>query len=152
MDEKKTNPFQDVIQDIQGVQSRFTKLAEEADPQDPAQADKNSLAYLLYNEIMETTIRILASDTMTDVFRQVSEKMGTTVSQQLITAMSMAMTHSAYQAILYYDGMMQQRLSEIFEVYSRGYTTLAANVNGIMGALQSYKSRLEKLDPTPKTT
>lgn len=152
MDQKNENqsPFQESIDDINRTKEKLEEAAENSEDvknrTSTPEKEKQEPGYIIYNAIMNTTVKILQSQTMVEVFDKFAKQFGPEMSKELITALSLAMTHSSYNAIVLYDEMLKKEIQKAFDIQSDAINKIAASVNGHQGALEIYKKRLEDVE------
>lgn len=147
---KQNCPFEENITDLRHTQEKLKDAAENSEDVrngvSTPEEEKKEPGYVIYNEIMETTVKILQSDTMASVFATMAEKIGEDMTKSFITALSLAMTHSSYNAIVLYDHMIKSELQKSFDTIGEGVNNLSGIVNGHHGAMSVMKSRIEALE------
>ena len=144
------SPFSDDIDILRKTQERLNESVENSEDVKSGTTtvddEKKEPGYRIYNEIMETTINILQSDTMASTFGTIAEQLNPEVTKALVTSISLAMTHSAYNAIILYDKMIKEELQKSFNTIGNGLNELSGTVNGHHGAIKVFKHRLEELE------
>lgn len=135
------NPMQKSIDEIDHTQQHMDKQA----------TDKEEPGYILYTSILETSKEILQSPVFVESFQKIAERLGKEETRALTTMMSLAMTHSAYNAIQLYDTLMTQQLNKTVENFNSTLSELAGTVNGHQGALEVFKKRLDTIEEKLKS-
>lgn len=130
------NPMQKSIDEIEHTQQHMDKQA----------TDKEEPGYILYTSILETSKEILQSPVFVESFQKIADKLGKEETRALTTMMSLAMTHSAYNAIQLYDTLMTQQLNGAVKNFNSTLSELAGSVNGHQGALEVFKRRMDVLE------
>ena len=106
--------------------------------------------YKLYNSIADTSIEILKGETVANLFNKIADKLGEDLSKELCEVMAICMTHSAYQAVVFYDGLIKNELGKQFDHISDHLNSMAGVLNGHDGALQVFKSKINDLENEKK--
>ena len=106
--------------------------------------------YLLYNSISESSIEILQQESVLKLFNQIGDKLGSDIAKSLTELMAIAMTHSAYSAILFYDGLLKKELTNQFNHYGEHLNDATAIVKSHDSVLEVFGNRLTDLESKNK--
>lgn len=138
----ENNNAEKAINDIKN----FEKALEEASNNEDAQNDPNAQAALLmYQSISETCIETLQMDLVVDVMNKIADKVGNELATDICSMMALIMTNSAYNAIMFYDQILNNNLIPKFEEYDEVINNLAGTTQGINSAMEVFKKRLNEL-------
>lgn len=138
----ENNNAEKAINDIKN----FEKALEEASNNEDAQNDPNAQAALLmYQSISETCIETLQMDLVVDVMNKIADKVGNELATDICSMMALIMTNSAYNAIMFYDQMLNNNLIPKFKEYDEVINNLAGTTQGINSAMEVFKKRLNEL-------
>jgi hypothetical protein len=140
----KINKFKDHVNEAaeyaEDVKSgEFTADEERQDP-----------SYVLYNRIADTTVNIMKLPSVGGLFESIAEKLDPETAQKFMELIAICMTHSAYQAVAWYDKLLKEELTKNFENIAGNIDTLHGELVGQKGALEVFKTRLSKLDKESK--
>ena len=113
--------------------------------------EKQEPSFIIYNAIAENSINILQQPDVVELFKSISTKLDETISKSLVELIAVAMTQSAYNAILLYDDLLSKSLTDQFNDYNQIINKLAATVSGCNGALEVFKSRIGELETRVNT-
>ena len=102
--------------------------------------------FQIYDIIAETTIQILQNKRIVETFNKVSEKIGDELTKSIIEALSIAMTNSAFNAILWYDQMLEQEIVPQVNKLIEKVNGLDADVTGYSGAIRVLKEKVSELE------
>lgn len=138
----ENNNAEKAIDDIKN----FEKALKEASNNEDAQNDPNTQAALLmYQSISETCIETLQMDLVVDVMNKIADKVGNELATDICSMLALIMTNSAYNAIMFYDQMLNNNLIPKFEEYDEVINNLAGTTQGINSAMEVFKKRLNEL-------
>ena len=138
----ENNNAEKAIDDIKN----FEKALKEASNNEDAQNDPNAQAALLmYQSISETCIETLQMDLVVNVMNKIADKVGNELATDICSMMALIMTNSAYNAIMFYDQMLNNNLIPKFEEYDEVINNLAGTTQGINSAMEVFKKRLNEL-------
>lgn len=132
------NPLHDEIEDIESVQKKINDKTSDEDKEEPG--------YILYSAILETSKSILNTDTFVEAYDRIKDKLGSEETKSLFTIISLAMTHSAYNAIQLYDHMLISQLNNTVNTWNDTISKISGIVNGHHGALEVFNHRISKLE------
>jgi predicted aminopeptidase len=108
METQKTNLLDETVDEINKFKDLYSKeFVEDEEIKDPAN--------ILFNEISETSIHILQDPAINNCFAEIAKELKEETVRQLVTVIGICMTHSAYQAITFYDELLKAELSKQFD-------------------------------------
>lgn len=106
---------------------------------------KDDPSYQLYQHIFETTSRVFDADETKEIFKVISSKMGEEISISLMSLMVLTVTHSAYDAIAFYDNHISDILNEQFTQIIDHVNGQNAAIDGMQSAMQIYRKQLNDI-------
>ena len=137
-----------------------TKKIEEAVKKEAEENEENiNFGLKLYNGIMNTVIEILRSESIVNRFTEITKafdgkpdfgEFGDKILKPFIEIISLCMSQSAYQAIIFYDEMLKDELDKSFKIVGDGLNTHNAELAAHQGALEVFKQRLGEVEKTLK--
>ena len=107
---------------------------------------------ILYNEIAETSIRILSDKIVHESFDIIAKELSIESMQALTSILAIIMTRSAFEAILFYDELLKKELSKQFGEQVHHINLLKSDVMGHNGALKVFKAQLEEIKKQLRTS
>lgn len=145
MEETKT-PLTKTIDDIKEYQDKIKENAENSqDVKDGKCTKEDELkepAYLLYNQIAESNIKILQMPPVVKAFEILNKNLGEESSKTLVELLAILMTQASHQAVLFYDDLLKQELTKQFDLYGDYLNKNIADVNGMKSAIEVIKKRV----------
>lgn len=142
-------PFNDSINELRQCQEDMKKKAAEApdvkEGKCTAEEELREPAYLLYNQIAESSIRILQLPEVVKTFSALSDKLGDDLAKSFVELLAMTMTQSAHQAVLFYDDLLKCELTKQFDNVGEHLNDTRAIVEGHTGALSVFKTQLNEI-------
>lgn len=103
-------------------------------------------AYVLFNGIAETSIKILGTPSVATIMNEIGGKMGEETAKHLTELISICMTNSAYMALTFYDDLLKEELNKHFQNVDENFIKLSADINAHTGVLEVFKKRLSELE------
>lgn len=145
----KNNPLNDSVNELKQCQDNLKKKAEEAadvkDGKCTAEEELREPAYVLYNQIAESSIRIIQLPEVVNIFAKLSGTLGDDIAKALVELMALTMTQSAHQAVLFYDDLLKAELTKQFDNVGEHLNGTRAIVEGHTGALSVFKTQLNEI-------
>ena len=136
--ESKLNPMIDNLEALrEALKTSMINNGENPD-EDPS--------YVLYDSITESTINILKLKPMRDLFDKISDSVGEGTAKSMIEMISLCMTHSAHNAVVFYDELLKSELTKQFDLYGDSLNECIAVVNAHAGVLKILKKRIDDLE------
>jgi hypothetical protein len=139
----------DSIDNLKNIQKQMEQDAENSqdvkDGNCTAEDEKKEPAYILYNNIIETSVQIMQLDPVVNIIKSLTETIGEDTAKSLVELFALTMTHSAHQAILIYDDMLKTELTKQFDHYCTQMNNIGGTVVGHDGALNEFNSRINDL-------
>ena len=102
-------------------------------------------AYILYKGISESSIGIMQSPIIVNMFEALSEQLGEETTKKIVEAFTIMMTTSAYNAVVFYDELLKKELTQQFDNVSKAFSNIGANVTAHTGVLEVFKKRLDEI-------
>lgn len=112
--------------------------------------EKQEPDYILYDKIAENTISILQLPTFEKGFEKLASKTDDETAQMMAEMMAVAMCHSSFSAIVFYDNLLKDELKKQFDIFSESLNRVIGTVNAHDGVMQIFKERLGKLEEKDK--
>lgn len=144
------NPMNDSIESIKNLKEKMKDVAAAEDlVKDGTMTQDEELqepSYVLFNAIAETSIKLLETEPVIELFKALSEKLGPDVTKKLIEALTMMLTNSAYEALTFYDELLKEELTKQFENIGDVFANIGADVKAHNGAMEVFKKRLDDLE------
>lgn len=146
----ESNSLEDSIKDLKDYQDSIKKAAEQSEDVTDGKCTKedelNEPGYVLFNNIAESSIRILQIPEVVKGFEKLSEKLGEDGSKTLVELIALTMTQSAYQAILFYDDLLKNEITKQFDLYGNTINRTRADIDGQSAAMNVFRKRLDKIE------
>lgn len=154
--QNQTTPNLDgVIKDVEKLKDAAEKAAENTqdvkDKKCTAEDEKQEPAYILYQQIANSTINILQNPEIVKGFKEISDKVDPELSKNLVTLIAVAMTQSAHQAVLFYDAFLKRELDKQFDHIANSINKDRADINAITSAMQVFRERIGNLEKAAKS-
>lgn len=142
-------PLNDSINDLRQCQENLKKKAAESEDVKEGKCtvedELKEPAYLLYNQIAESSIRILQLPEVVKTFAKLSDKLGDDLAKSFVELLALTMTQSAHQAVLFYDDLLKAELTKQFDNVGEHLNDTRAVVEGHTGALSVFKTQLSEI-------
>lgn len=142
-------PFNDSVNELKQCQEDMKKKAEESpdvkEGKCTLEEELQEPAYLLYNQIAESSIRILQLPEVVKTFSALSDKFGDDLAKSFVELLALTMTQSAHQAVLFYDDLLKAELTKQFDNVGEHLNDTRAIVEGHSGALSVFKTKLNEI-------
>lgn len=140
----------DDINVIKRAQEAVNKSADDAkDVKDgivTADEERKEPAYVLFNGIAETSIKILSMPTVATLINDIGDKLGEDLAKRLTEALTICMTNSAYMAINFYDDLLKDELTKQFKEVDQNFNKLGADVNAHSGVLEVHNKKISDIE------
>lgn len=112
----------------------------------PDPIDVKDDAEKLYRKISESTVEILQGEVFKDGLKILNEKLDPEVADRLVGMLAVAMTTSAYNAVLQYHTSVIDTLIKQSEDMNTAFGNIAADIHGINNAVQVLRSRITDIE------
>lgn len=132
------NKMKDIINEKIINDDTDDMLTEEEKKQEPD--------LLLYNAISESSIQILQQETVVNLFKYLSTKFDEDVIKSIIELITLTMTQSAYNAIVFYDNLLKEELTNQFDNYGKHLNDTTAIAKSHDAVLQVFGQRITDLE------
>lgn len=154
MEQNQTTKLDESIKDIEKLKETAEKAAENTkdvkEGKCTAEDEKQEPAYILYQQIANSSITILQNPEIVKAFKDISEKVDEELSKNLVTLIAVAMTQSAHQAVLFYDAFLKKELDKQFEHIADAINKDRADINATTSAMQVFRERIGNLEKLTK--
>jgi hypothetical protein len=140
------NNLNDSINEIKDFSKNVEEAINNEDNELTEEEKKEEPDYLLYNAISETSISILQQESVIKLFEKISDKLGDDITKSLIELMTLTMTHSAFNAIVFYDGLLKGELTNQFDHYGNHLNNTSAIVRSHDSVLEVFGKRITDLE------
>jgi predicted HicB family RNase H-like nuclease len=117
------------VNEIKDFKDFHSKKVEESNDEEAKEP-----SHRLFHEISETTIKILQDPIMNQYFAEIAKELKEETVQQIVTVIAVCMTHSAYQAITFYDDLLKTELTKQFDNINHHINLSKADIEGIKAA------------------
>ena len=140
----------DSIDEIKRFQENLNKAAETNDDVKAGistpEEEKEEPEFQMYDVIAETTIKILQNEHVVNTFNELAKKVGDELTKSIIESISIMMTNSAFNAILWYDKLMEKNIVPQFNALVEKVNMLDADVTGYGGAIRVLKEKVSLIE------
>lgn len=136
-----SNKFDKFIKDISTVRDNIGKDDEE-----------ETLDRMMYKHVLSTSIDIVNNKHTKSIFKSIESKLGEDVSEQLIELFVLSMTHSAHDAVAYYDGLLWDQLNERFKYVIDEINKNRSTLEAHDAVLNVQRKKLDDIDKQIKLT
>ena len=143
----------DSIEDIKKyrevLKEAFTNSDDVKEGISTAEEETEEPIYKLYDGIAECVIKILQSESIQMEFQKLSAASSVSDANfisSLIELLAIIMTHSAYNAVVWYDTLLKKELDKAFENYGNAVNNIGATTQGIENAMKVFKKRITDLE------
>lgn len=137
------------IDDIKKWQDALHKQAEESEDvknkKCTIEDEKREPAFMLYNQIAETSVKLLQLPEIVAAFAMLSKSIGEDEAKTLVEVLALTMTQSAYQAICFYDELLKAELTKQFDNVGEHLNTTRADVEAHSGVLAVFRKQLSEI-------
>lgn len=145
----RENKINEQINNMKNFQENMKKASEgNQDVKDgitTPDEEQHDPSYVLFNAITENCIHTLQLDTVSKSMNKIGEKLGDDLTTELCTVMAVLMSHTAFNAVMFYDDILNQGLDEKFKEYDTIINNISATTNGINGSMEVFKTRIGEL-------
>ena len=133
---------------------QFQKNLEEAakhtkDVQDgkcTPEEEKEEPAFKLYNSIAESTVKILQNDVVQKGLMEIGEKLGPEVMSAMVQILTISMTYSAHEAVVFYDELLKQELQRNFNQMGEALNATNALVRAHDAMIKIHQKKIQELE------
>lgn len=150
MRQDQNNPLNESIKDIENLKKTARENAENSNDVKTGKCSKedelNEPAYMLYNNIAESTINILQNPEIVKVFKNISTKVDEEFSKNLVTLLAVTMTQSAHQAVIFYDDLLKQELTKQFDGLVNRMNITTADLEGSKSAITLLRKKIGDIE------
>lgn len=148
------NPMNDSIDSIKNFQKDMEAASANTEDVKNGTATKEEEqqepGYILYNGIAETSIQIMQSPIISNLFDALNEKLGEDLTKKIVEAFTIMMTTSAYEAVVFYDELLKKELTNQFDSIAKSFSMISADVTAHTGVLEVFKKRLDDISKSLK--
>lgn len=144
---------QDTI-DHEMIQEKLRKIAE---ANEDVQSGKISVEdelkepdYVLYGQILKSTTDILRTPETKKLFDQIRIQFGEDLTAALMEFFAAAITQSSYNAVIFYNGLLKEELTQQFDHMGKPLNQCIAEVKAHDGVLRSFGKRITRLESIQK--
>ena len=148
MEKQKNNLFDDAIKDLENMRRAMKESLKQSEEVKEGNNNENQIndpSYVLFDQITKSTIEILKQPELEKIFGKISETLGDDTAKGLIEIFSASMTHSAYEAIVFYDGLLKIELSNQFDNIGKFINNLAADIKAHNAVLEVHKKDINEI-------
>lgn len=149
------NPLNSSVEDLKKWQESVNKSAEQAEDvkegRCTAEEERKEPGYILYNQIAETSVKLLQLPEVTNAFSSIAKSVGEETSKLIVELMAITMTQSAYQAVCFYDDLLKEELTKHFQQIGECLNITRADVAGHGSALAVFRKQLNEIQNKMKT-
>lgn len=142
-------PLNDSINELKQFQEAVKKAAEQSpdvkDGKVTAEEELQEPGYMLYNQIAESSIKILELPEVVKAFAKLTETFGEETSKSLVELFALTMTQSSYQAVLFYDSLLKEELGKQLDNIGVHLNGAKADIEGIKPALTVFKKQIGEI-------
>lgn len=133
MEKQTSELFDDAIKALNNIRNESRKAIESSEEDN--KPDENP-SFVLFDRIVESSIGILKSPDISSLFGTVAEKVGEDTAKALIEAFAISMSHSAYEASVFYDALLKKELDKQFN-------NIESYINNLIGTVKAHSAVLE---------
>ena len=149
MEKPKNNLFDDAIKDLENMRKAMKEsLKQDKDVKDGVCTEEDQMndpSYVLFDQITKSTIGILKQPELEKIFTKISESLGEDTAKGLIEVFSASMTHSAYEAVVFYDNLLKVELTNQFDNIGKFVNNLAADIKAHNAVLEVHKKDINEI-------
>lgn len=150
----ESNSLEDSVKDLKEYQESIKEAAESSEDVKNGKCtvddELHEPAYVLFNNIAESSIRILQIPEVVNSFKKLSETLGEDGSKTLVELLALTMTQSAHQAVLFYDDLLKSELTKQFDIYGNQLNQMMADIKGQSAAMSVFRKRLDTIEKDTK--
>lgn len=109
--------------------------------------EENKLGNVLFNQITECSIEILKNPEINKALKNIENEHDLKESSitSLINIIAIAMSESAYNAILFYDDLLKKELQRQIDHIGNHINTSKSDIEGMKSVLLIHQKRIEEL-------
>ncbi len=143
------NKINEQINNMKNFQENMKKASEEtADVKDGVttpEEEQQEPSYVLFNAITENCIQTLQLESVAASMNKIGDKLGDDLTAELCTVMAVLMSQTAFNAVMFYDDILNKSLDEKFKEYDTIINDVSATTKGINGAMEVFKTRIGEI-------
>lgn len=142
-------PFDKIIDSMEKTIDKINKIPEESENTD-AESGENKKEneqrpeYDLYKAILASSIEMLKLPETEQVFNNLKDLIGDK-TESLIDLFILSMTHSAYNAIVYYDSLLKEELSNQLDNIGKYINNLNADVTAMKSVIKVHSKKIDDI-------
>lgn len=140
------------INSIKEFQENMKKSVDESpdvkDGVSTAEEEHKEPSYVLFNAITENCIKTLQLDAVSDSMNKIGDKLGDDLTAELCTVMAVLMSQTAFNAVMFYDEILNEELDRKFKEYDTIINNVSATTKGINGSMEIFKKRISEIQHT----
>lgn len=141
--------FADAIQELEDLRKVMIKAAEESEDVKEGNCteddEKSEPAFILFDQISKSSISMLKQPIAEKIFNEIQEKLGYDTTKGLIELFVVTMTHSAHNAILFYDDLLKQELTKQFDHMGEYINNANADIKAHKAVLEVFRKDLNEI-------
>jgi len=100
---------------------------------------------ILFNAITDMSVKILEDPVINQQFAVLAKEISNESVNALITTIAIAMTHSAYNSIAFYDGLLKEELDKQFKNIGHHVNLLKADVDGYSSVIKVMRTQIDDI-------
>lgn len=138
------------IESLKRASDELVNIAKESDDVKSGKCtleeELNEPAYVLFNQISESSVKILENEAINQAVIELSKQIGEDASIHLAELITIAMTNAAYYAVLSYDNLLKKELTKQFENVSHHINLSKSDIEGHAAVLTVFRKRLSDIE------
>lgn len=143
-------PMNESINEIKDLQEKFnlaiqTSAENSEDVKNgicTANDEVNEPGNVLFNQIVENTVKILGDPEVKKAFVTIAKGIGSETTKALLDIISITMSYSAFQAITFYDDLLKRELTKQFDNVGNHINISKADIEAHKSVLQMFKKQI----------
>ena len=143
------NKINEQINNMKNFQKNMKKASEETqdvkDGISTPEEEQQEPSYILFNAITDNCIQTLQLDAVANSMNKIGEKLGDDLTAELCTIMAVLMSQTAFNAVMFYDDILNKGLDEKFKEYDQIINNISATTTGINGSMEVFKTRIGEI-------
>lgn len=146
--ENSINKMKEVQQRVEeAVSEQQAESTDTENTEAPQQSTVDPVGNVLFNQITESTIKIMQSPEIEKSLVLIGEnmKMDEKSIAALINVIAIAMTNSAHQAILFYDDLLKAELGKQFDNVGHHINLGKADMEAFKSVLQVHQKQMNEI-------
>lgn len=137
------NPFDETIDELSKTLKNIEKENKSGKKKDEEVEKDPSM--ILFQSIVESTKRMLESDTVNKLFADIATRIGTPTTKSLIEVLSTLMTFSAHNALIVYDELLKAEMQTQFDHISEHINFAKADIAAHDAVLKIHGKAIEEI-------